>query len=232
MEQELILSEETQTQVVEHNFERILNPEGALAIAHTLKGYADKQGLVTKIQGKAYAQVEAWQYAGSLIGLFPMVTEVVDLSTEKEFRWRATVEILNNDGQVKARGTAICSNKESKRRNSDEYAICSMAQTRATGKAFRLLIGWMFKLAKIEATPAEEMEQTDPNIKKVEPSSASLKKEYKEFVLEAVKCCVNASDVKELGVLAATFLKDDPDAKVIDAFRAQYKALSNVGNNE
>ena len=185
MSQEIIIPEETQTQVTQHNFERVLNPEGAAAIANTLKDYADKQGLVAKIQGRAYAQVEAWQYAGSLIGLFPMVTEVVDLSTEKEFRWRATVEILNNEGQVKARGTAICSNKESKRRNSDEYAICSMAQTRATGKAFRLLIGWMFKLANLEATPAEEMEQQDPEVKAKGPSVSALKKEYKAFVSDS-----------------------------------------------
>lgn len=229
MSQKLIIPESEQTQVAQHNFERVLNPEGAAAIANALKSYAEKQGLVAKIQGRAYAQVEAWQYAGSLIGLFPMVTEVVDLSTEKEFRWRATVEILNNEGQVKARGTAICSNKESKRRNSDEYAICSMAQTRATGKAFRLLIGWMFKLANLEATPAEEMEEENPSVKSKGPSAGALKKEYKAFVSEAVKCCVNATDVRELGKLATTFLKHDPDADIIDLFKKQYQSLSNVG---
>jgi hypothetical protein len=53
---------------------------------------------------------------------------------------------------------AICSNKEGNKRQWDEYAILSMAQTRATGKAFRNLISWLMKAAGFEATPAEEMD--------------------------------------------------------------------------
>ena len=38
------------------------------------------------------------------------------------------------------------------------FAICSMAQTRAEGKAYRLLLGWLIKAAGYEATPSEEMD--------------------------------------------------------------------------
>lgn len=216
----------------EYNFERVLSPQGAIDVANTIKKYAESNKLTTSIQSKTYAMVEAWQFAGLQLGLFPFVTSVIDLSTEKECKWRAEVEVRKTNGDVVGFGVAVCSNKESKKRNFDEYAICSMAQTRATGKAFRQLMGWMFKLGGMEATPAEEMQEQDPNVKKSGPSASALKKEYKAFVLEAVKCCVNASDVKELGVLASTFLKDEPDATVIDTFREQYKSLSNVGNND
>jgi hypothetical protein len=40
----------------------------------------------------------------------------------------------------------------------DEYAICSMAQTRATGKAFRNILGWLMRASGFSATPAEEMD--------------------------------------------------------------------------
>lgn len=227
MSQEII--EIKKAELVEYNFDRVLSPQGAIDVANTIKDYAEKNSLTSRIQNKVYPMVEAWQFAGLQLGLFPFVTDVIDLSTEKECKWRAEVEIRKTNGEVVGFGVAVCSNKESKKRNFDEYAICSMAQTRATGKAFRQLVGWMFKLANMEATPAEEMEELDPNVKKTGPSVSILKKEYKAFVLEAVKCCVNAEDVKQLGILASSFLKDNPDAEVIDVFRDQYKTLSNVG---
>ena len=35
--------------------------------------------------------------------------------------------------------------------------MMSMAQTRALGKAYRMALGWIMKMAGYEATPAEEM---------------------------------------------------------------------------
>ena len=52
-----------------------------------------------------------------------------------------------------------CSNEEQKKHTFDEYAIESMAQTRAEGKAWRMLLAWMMKAAGFEQTPAEEMEE-------------------------------------------------------------------------
>ena len=73
----------------------------------------------------------------------------------------------------------------------DEYAILSMAQTRAIGKAFRNLIGWVIKMAGYESTPAEEMsgktipltkngngegnKETKPQIGKIEELKSMLK---------------------------------------------------------
>jgi hypothetical protein len=60
-------------------------------------------------------------------------------------------------GNVVGRGFATCSNKEHTKKSFADYAICSMAQTRAVGKAYRLALGWLMKAAGYEATPAEEM---------------------------------------------------------------------------
>ncbi len=99
--------------------------------------------------------MEGWQFAGGLMGLFPKVVKVENLGPGK---WLAQVDIINRkDGSVAGSGFALCSKEENKKANFDEYAILSMAQTRAIGKAYRNLIGWMMKLAGYESTPAEEI---------------------------------------------------------------------------
>ena len=210
-----------------YEFSNVLNPEGANQIANTIKDYATQNKLVETIKDKPYPMVEAWQYAGLLLGLFPRVTKVEDLSTDKETKYRAEVDVINKQsGEVMATGIAVCSNKESKKKYFEEYAICSMAQTRATGKAFRLLLGWMFKLAGFEPTPAEEMDDKNPNIEKGQPTVNVIHEEYRKFAIEAVKCCYTAGQVKELVDLAPTLKADD--AKFIDTAREAYKMLANV----
>lgn len=82
------------------------------------------------------------------------------------FAYETEVELFNYEtGQFVGNGYAVCSNTERAKLDFDEYAIESMAQTRATGKAFRLKLGYVFKLAGFEGTPAEEM-QNDMGTKK------------------------------------------------------------------
>ncbi|MGY3406080.1 hypothetical protein ACVWZV_002193 [Bradyrhizobium sp. GM5.1] len=133
-------------------------PNQIVAMADVLKKHVVDQKLYTAIQGKNYVHVEGWQFAGGLLGTFPRVIAIENLSTGNETKWKAEVEIVNlKDGSVLSRGFAICSSKESKKKSFDEYAILSMAQTRAIGKAYRNVIGWVMKLAGYEATPSEEM---------------------------------------------------------------------------
>lgn len=233
MTNEVIIQDDHQHAIVEYQFSNVLNPEGANEIAKTIKHYATQNELVENIKGKPYPMVEAWQYAGLLLGLFPRVTKVEDLSKGDEIKYRAEVEVINKQtGEVMSSGIAICSNKESKKKYFEEYAICSMAQTRATGKAFRLLMGWMFKLAGFEGTPAEEMEEENTNVKTQGPTVGAITKEYRAFVMEAIKCCYNARDVRRLAAIAQTFMKIDPDAEVIDTCRKQFEMLSDLGKED
>ena len=128
------------------------------SMANVLKTHIVKHNLYTNISGKNYAHVEGWQFAGGLMGIFPKVVSVPNLSSRTETKWQAEVEIVNSkSGQAVSTGFAICSNKENKKKNFDEYAVLSMAQTRAIGKAYRNLLGWVMKLAGYEGTPSEEM---------------------------------------------------------------------------
>jgi hypothetical protein len=101
----------------------------------------------------------------------------------------ATCEVRNiNTGLVVATGIALCSNGEKTKRYFDEYAILSMAQTRAIGKAYRNLLAWLMKAAGFEATPAEEMDfQHD------EPKKPS--KPVQEVVAEIIEDMPNKEEL-------------------------------------
>ena len=142
---------------IKNNYD-ITQPVQMVSMAKILKQHIVRQNLYVAISGKNYAYVEGWQFAGGLLGLYPRVESVENLSSDKEIKWKATVEIVNiKTDTIISTGFALCSNKENKKKTFDEYAILSMAQTRAIGKAYRNLIGWIMKLAGYEATPSEEM---------------------------------------------------------------------------
>lgn len=137
----------------------LTKPNEAIQVASTLQTFVTERKLTANIQGKNYPLVEAWQFAGSQLGLIPVVKEVKNLSTDSELKYEALVEVIRlTDSVVLSRGYAVCSNKENSKRRFDEYAIASMAQTRAVGKAYRNILAWLMKAAGFEATPAEEMD--------------------------------------------------------------------------
>ena len=134
-------------------------PEQSLQVASILQQFVKEKSLTSNIQGKSYPLVEAWQFAGSQLGLYPICTSIENQSNAEEIKYMAVVEVRRYaDDKVVSQGFAVCSNKEGSKRRFDEYAVLSMAQTRATGKAFRNLLAWLMKAAGFEATPAEEMD--------------------------------------------------------------------------
>lgn len=142
--------------------ERVLQYDSPLDmeyLANELSNFIKHNKLSTQVQGKDFVNVEGWAYAGSRLGLMPEVTACLNLSTEAEIKYEATV-VINHlaTGKVVGRGFAVCSNKESGKKFYQEFAINSMAQTRATGKAYRNILAWVIRRAGYEATPAEEMD--------------------------------------------------------------------------
>lgn len=134
----------------------LAKPTEAVAMAVMLKNIVIQQKLFVNIKGKNYAVVDAWQLAGFLTGMSVMVEEPKNLSTDKEVKYSATAKVMQGD-KVVSIGYAVCSNKEVIKKGFDEYAILSMAQTRAIGKAYRNKIGFIMKLAGFQSTPSEEM---------------------------------------------------------------------------
>jgi hypothetical protein len=140
----------------------IINKDSMLKLSTELSQLIKEKGLSSNIQGKQFVNVEGWQFAGASLGLMPIITSTQDLSNETAIKYMATCEVRNiTTGQLVATGIALCSNAEKTKRYFDEYAILSMAQTRAIGKAYRNLLAWLMKAAGFEATPAEEMDFAD-----------------------------------------------------------------------
>ena len=155
-------------------------PSKLVGMAQVLKQHIVNQKLYTPISGKNYAHVEGWQFAGGLLGIYPKVARIENLSDTKEIKWLAEVHIIERaTDKVIGVGIAICSNKESKKKNFDEYAILSMAQTRAIGKAYRNLIGWVMKLAGYEATPSEEMVRMGDRVPEPQKDNANPTEQFK-----------------------------------------------------
>ncbi len=111
---------------------------------------------ISNIQGRNYPKVEWWTTVGMSVGLFPREVSCDKLEREGETAYLATVEVCRGD-QVITRASAMCSSRERTWSNRDEYAIKSMATTRATGKAYRIGLSGLAVMAGLEPTPAEEM---------------------------------------------------------------------------
>lgn len=129
-------------------------------IATELTKFIKDNKLSTMIAGKDYTMVEGWQFAGSQLNLVAIPGEIKNVSTDTEIKYVCSAQVFHiPTGTIVSRGFALCSNKESKKKSFDEYAIASMAQTRAIGKAYRNNLSWLMKLAGFEGTPAEEMDK-------------------------------------------------------------------------
>jgi len=183
----------------------IVNAESMLDLSKDLSRLIKEKGLSSNIQGKQFVNVEGWQFAGASLGLMPIITETTDMSKEDEIRYSAKCEVRNiTTGQLMAVGIALCSNKEKTKRYFDEYAILSMAQTRAIGKAYRNLLAWLMKAAGFEATPAEEMDFAKDDIPK-KPQVVEVMAEEVPIEIDRVQLIKDIAAVTRMKDLTEVF---------------------------
>jgi hypothetical protein len=121
--------------------------------AHALGAVIRKQKLDVSIQGRRYVKVEGWTLLGSMLGVFP----ICSWTRKLENGWEARVEARTLAGAIVGAAEAECLRSERSWAQRDDYALRSMAQTRATSKAMRQPLGFVVALAGYESTPAEEM---------------------------------------------------------------------------
>ncbi len=146
------------------------NPEefvaGYVRISNTLSRVVREKKLYSNIQGKDHVLVEGWTLLGSMLGVFPVTvwTKPVLDAEGNQNGWEARVEARTRDGGIVGAAEAECLRSEAmwsfnppKGKPRDDYALRSMAQTRATSKALRQPLGFVMTLAGFNATPAEEI---------------------------------------------------------------------------
>ncbi|MBD3293370.1 MAG: hypothetical protein GF393_10630 [Armatimonadia bacterium] len=132
----------------------------ATTMADTLKDVIDKRGLAVEIRGRRHVKVEGWTTLLAMLGVTP---REVTCDEVEPGRYVAVVELVNASDRVIGRASAECARTEHTWKDRDAYALRSMAQTRATGKAARLAFSWIVTLAGYDPTPFEEMPRDNGN---------------------------------------------------------------------
>ena len=135
-------------------------------MASVLNDIIDKQEMFVKISGKKHVKVDGWCTLGTFLGVLPVEEEV----KEEGRGWYAKVNLVNkNNGMVIGGASSICTRDENRWKDAPDYAVRSMAVTRATGKAYRLAFSWIMCMAGYNPTPYEEMpheEDIQTNVQK------------------------------------------------------------------
>ena len=184
-DEEVVVDQEpTTTEIVEVNTNQalpdyaILNPDIPMStkvgvatnVANCLAPLVREQGLTVKglnarNKEAEYVTVEGWEVLGTMLGIVPVTTIIEEIKNDKDrivgYKSRATLyqnPIIQNDeivgGTIIARAEATADRSGFQK---DLFAIASMSQTRALGKAYRMGLSWIMKMAGFEGTPAEDM---------------------------------------------------------------------------
>ena len=129
--------------------------EVATKVAASLKNVIQSQDLAVKIGQSEYVTAEGWEVLGTMLGCTPYVESVEEIPVDHKhkFMYKATVSIRQGD-TILSRASAMA---ERNNMQKDRPSVYSMAQTRALGKAYRMALSWIVKMADYEPTPAEEM---------------------------------------------------------------------------
>jgi len=132
--------------------------ERAAKVAQTLADLVRRQNLVVRIGQSDHVRVEGWTTLGAMLGVFPVVewTRPV-MQEEQQVGWEARVVARTRAGETVGAAEAECLRSERTWKGRDDYALRSMAQTRAVSKALRLPLGFVMQLAGFDPTPADEM---------------------------------------------------------------------------
>jgi hypothetical protein len=128
-------------------------------VASVLVDVIKDRRLFARISGHEHITAEGWTTLGGMLGVVPVV--VWTRPNETGDGYVARVEARTLDGRVVGAAESECSRGERKWRTADAYAIRSMAQTRAIGRALRAPLGQIVVLAGYEPAGAEEIPASD-----------------------------------------------------------------------
>src|SRR3990167_4936039 len=131
----------------------------ATEMAAILRKVIRDQELFVKIGKREHVTVEGWTTLGAMVGVFPYIVWSRPLRTDdgQPLGWEARCVVRQPSGAEIGAAEAQCTREEEHWASRDDYALRSMAQTRATSKAMRLPLAWVMSLAGFDPTPAGEM---------------------------------------------------------------------------
>lgn len=133
--------------------------EAMSEIATVLVDVVKDRKLYARISGHEHITAEGWTTLGAMLGVVPVVCWTRPNETGDGYL--ARVEARTLDGRVVGAAESECSRAERRWKTAEPYAIRSMAQTRAIGRALRAPLGQIVVLAGYEPAAAEEMPVID-----------------------------------------------------------------------
>lgn len=136
-------------------------------VAAVLVDVIKSRHLFAKISGHEHITAEGWTTLGGMLGIVPVV--VWTKPNESGDGYIARVEARTLDGRVVGAAESECSRAERRWKTAEPFAIRSMAQTRAIGRALRAPLGQIVVLAGYEPAGAEEIPVDEPPEPKHEP---------------------------------------------------------------
>ena len=144
--------------------------DAAKAKAKTFVDIVENQQLFTMIGPSKHLNHEAWETIAAGYGL----TAAVDSTTyhwkkdseedngDELFMVEAHAVVLDRDGTIRGGAVASCGRDEPNWATKPVHQVASMAGTRASAKALRLMLSWVVEIAGYEPTPSEEIVDKKP----------------------------------------------------------------------
>jgi hypothetical protein len=152
------------------------DPEQALKrmaeLATPLADVIEAKKLYATIGGRRHITAEGWTTLGGMVGVVPVVCWT--RPNESQDGYVARVEARTLDGRVVGAAESECSRVERTWKNRNPYAIRSMAQTRAIGRALRAPLGQIVVLAGYEPAGAEETPSDESGPEPAKPPTAPV----------------------------------------------------------
>ena len=225
---EIVISEAVQLGVVQAS-----SPKDVIArasdMAVVLADIIEKKKLYTPINGKKYVRVDGWSTLGAMLGVLPHEVRSIKIDNGYE----AYVELIRmTDGAVIGGSSAICTRDERNWSNRDEYAIKSMATTRATGKAYRLAFSWIMNMAGYESTPAEEMIDAEVIESKQKPAQKANQSDTESTDKPKLKTPMSIKLAEQAKSSDGRFYKDIPDDELAKKRLGHISYLNNKENKD
>jgi hypothetical protein len=153
---------------IKNSFSALLKKNNEIIIIKTKKG------------PKEYVKYEGWATLGISMGILPEVEWTKEIKDDGKligFEARALAKLVSN-GQAVGAGEAECCFNEERWKTSPRFAVKSMAQTRACGKALKTVLSGIIAHLGFEATPAEEMDHVAKETGPIKENSKALSDIY------------------------------------------------------
>jgi hypothetical protein len=166
-------------------------------VASALVDVIKDRKLYARISGHEHITAEGWTTLGGMLGIVPVV--VWTKPNESGDGYLARVEARTLDGRVVGAAESECTRAERRWKHADAFALRSMAQTRAIGRALRAPLGQIVVLAGYEPAGAEEIAEEVPPQPNDEAAGPSAENEP------------SAKQKAELATLLRTLKQIDPD---------------------